>query len=72
MSMTKRFFAGLAALTLVFNTFAATAALQQGSAGLAQATAVPGTTSVGRHAPEARINCGFICDSFGRCYRVCW
>jgi hypothetical protein len=18
------------------------------------------------------INCGFICDSFGRCRRVCW
>ncbi len=18
------------------------------------------------------IDCGFICDSFGRCYRVCW
>ncbi len=26
------------------------------------------------HAVSARdtINCGFICDSFGRCRRVCW
>jgi hypothetical protein len=21
---------------------------------------------------EALPNCGYICDSFGRCYRVCW
>jgi hypothetical protein len=36
-------------------------------AGAAAPQATPGAT-----AARADINCGFICDSFGRCRRVCW
>jgi hypothetical protein len=34
------------------------------------ATAAPKTT--GATAARSDINCGFVCDSFGRCRRVCW
>lgn len=58
---------------MVAASTAAVAATHDEAMACAQA---PTQTSVahkfGPLSARPNLNCGFICDSFGRCYRVCW
>ena len=59
---------------MVAASTAAVAATHDGAVACAQAPtqAEAVAQKFGPVAARPNLNCGFICDSFGRCYRVCW